>query len=316
MNISNLNQSHPFRQWLLWDVPDTNLTIEGYSRAGDKTFFYIPQLKICLDASLAEGRQGDYVLITHSHSDHIADIEYLASKNGVNIYAPKEMTAVLDNYITARKQLNHSGAYQKALDRSTYTIHGVQENDSFSITHKRSHYTIKVLNCQHAVPCVGYAFEEQRQRLKPALEQKKQEMLEKGEKAAFGKLLASQKKAGIDIYEYYQAPLFVYMGDTHASVYETQDWLWNSPFIMTECTYIFPENLDKADQRKHSHWEQLRPVVLAQPKTTFVLIHFSLRHSDETILQFFEQEKAIYGFDNVRLWLSSKPALSQQGQSS
>lgn len=312
INIPNLQKSHPFRQWLEWKIPNTDLSIEGYSRASDKTFFFIPQLKICLDASLAEGRRGDYVFISHSHSDHIADIEYLSSTEGVQIYAPKVLENILEDYITTRRQLNHSGTYSKELRDQVYTITGLESEVNISLQKKRQLYNIKTLACDHSVPCLGYAFSMQKSRLTPEFEELKNSLAP----ADFGKMMASKKKEGVNPTETYLQPLFVYMGDTHASIFGQYNWLWDYPFIITECTYIYSEDLDKANKRRHSHWEQLRPFVLAQPQTTFIFMHFSLRYADTEIIAFFEQEQEKYGFDNVLLWLSDAPLLNQQGQSS
>ncbi|MGW4474720.1 hypothetical protein ACWENQ_34060 [Nonomuraea sp. NPDC004354] len=64
-----LERGHPFRQWKTWTLPGTRLTLTGYSRANDKTFFHVPELKLALDAGLAEGRQVDTVLLMHTHLD-------------------------------------------------------------------------------------------------------------------------------------------------------------------------------------------------------------------------------------------------------
>src|SRR4051794_35206700 len=87
-----LLDNHPFRQWKTWTIPGTGLTVTGYSRSNDKTFFHLPQLNCCIDAGLCEGRRPDAVLLTHTHHDHAADLEYLASKEpGVDVYAPAEV---------------------------------------------------------------------------------------------------------------------------------------------------------------------------------------------------------------------------------
>lgn len=52
-----LDKGHPFRQWKTWRIPGTGLTLTGYSRANDKTFFHVPELRCGLDAGLAEGRR-------------------------------------------------------------------------------------------------------------------------------------------------------------------------------------------------------------------------------------------------------------------
>jgi hypothetical protein len=44
------------------------------SRANDRTFFHIPELRCSLDAGLREGRQVDTVFLTRTHHDHSKDL--------------------------------------------------------------------------------------------------------------------------------------------------------------------------------------------------------------------------------------------------
>src|SRR3954466_4478260 len=88
---ARLADGPPFRQWKTWAIPGTKLTLTGYSRANDKTFFHIPEMRCCLDAGLCEGRQPEAVFLTHTHADHAKDVDFLASRSaGVDIYAPAE----------------------------------------------------------------------------------------------------------------------------------------------------------------------------------------------------------------------------------
>src|SRR5262249_42554770 len=64
-----LRENHPFRQWKTWTIPGTRLTVVGYSRSNDKTFFHVPELRCCIDAGLCEGRRVDTVFLTHTHHD-------------------------------------------------------------------------------------------------------------------------------------------------------------------------------------------------------------------------------------------------------
>jgi ribonuclease Z len=54
-----------------------------------------------------------------------------------------------------------------------------------------------------------------------------------------------------------------------------------------ECTFLHPDHRQTAWDRKHTHWGDLRPIVEANPQTHFVVTHFSLRYSDEEVLDFF-----------------------------
>lgn len=72
--------------------------------------------------------------------------------------------------------------------------------------------------------------------------------------------------------------------------------IFSCPIIMIECTYLEESFSREAERRGHVVWTFLQPIILRhftsnestpQPTTTFILIHFSLRYSDEEITSFF-----------------------------
>jgi len=82
--------------------------------------------------------------------------------------------------------------------------------------------------------------------------------------------------------------------------------------IFIECTLLEKRDEDKAIERGHVHWEQLKPFVKELQTVKFVLMHWSRRYSDNELIQFFvkqrEQEKETSGgstFQNLVLWLDS-----------
>ena len=75
-----------------------------------------------------------------------------------------------------------------------------------------------------------------------------------------GKELGKLRKEGVQIDEEYNIPLFVYCGDTSASVFEQTPWLFDYPVIITECTFLYPDSdevdlLEKAEKDGHTHWQ-------------------------------------------------------------
>jgi len=86
-------------------------------------------------------------------------------------------------------------------------------------------------------------------------------------------------------------PLFVFLGDTNIKVFETHKEILESPYVIVECTFLEPEHANLSGERDHIHYEELKPIIESNPKTTFILIHFSLRKKDQQILEFFENKK-------------------------
>ncbi|MEU0392176.1 MBL fold metallo-hydrolase [Streptomyces sp. NPDC006208] len=303
-----LEQGHPFRQWKTWRIPGTELTLTGYSRANDKTFFHIPELRCSLDAGLCEGRQVDTVFLTHTHHDHSKDLDHLAAKaSGADIHLPAAAVPYVETFLRASAELNHGAAYDPAL-AGTYRLHGVRDGDEFTFG-RRGHH-VRVVECEHKVPCVGYAFSERRKALLPEYEELRRSLAAEGRGAEFGRIVAQRRKDGAEVEQEVRRPLFAFLGDTHVSVFERNPWLFEYPVVITECTYLDDSERERADRVGHTVWSRLRPVVEAHPQTLFVLTHFSLRHSDQDVLAFFRNEP----LDNVLLWVHPESRLPEQHQ--
>ena len=54
------------------DIGNTNWTVSGNSIAGIRTSFYLPELKVQLDAGHQNFNKTRDIFITHTHADHIA----------------------------------------------------------------------------------------------------------------------------------------------------------------------------------------------------------------------------------------------------
>ncbi|MFC9970300.1 MBL fold metallo-hydrolase [Spirillospora sp. NPDC127200] len=312
-----LERGHPFRQWKTWRIPGTELTLTGYSRANDKTFFHIPELRCCLDAGLCEGRQADTVFLTHTHHDHSKDLDYLASKaSGTDIYLPVQAVPYVESYLRASAELNHGPGFDPALAGS-HRLHGVRQDDEF--TFGRRGHRVRVVECEHKVPCVGYAFSERRKVLRPEFEELRRSLAEEGRGKEFGRAMAQRRKEGTEVDAVVDRPLFAFLGDTHVDVFERNPWLFEYPVVITECTFLDDAEMERANRVGHTVWSRLRPVVEAHPETLFVLIHFSLRYSDREVLEFFrrEREKAEGAWpDNILLWAHPAGRLPEQHQHS
>lgn len=312
-----LDRGHPFRQWKTWEIPGAGVTLTGYSRSNDKTFFDLPQLRCCIDAGLCEGRQPDTIFLTHTHNDHVADIEFMAGKStGVDLYVPAQAAPYVERYIKTRRELNHVAAFDPTL-AGELRLHPVVDDQRISLG-KRGAYEVRVFECIHKVPCVGYAFSRRKTRLLPELVALRKQLEAAGELKAFGKHLGQMRKRGEAIEEVYMEPMFAFVGDSHASVFDRHPWLFDYPVIITECTYLDDNERERANRVGHTVWSQLQPHIVGHPQTTFVLIHFSLRHSDRQVVEFFEQQAQVIdgGLANVVVWANKESHLPEQHQRS
>jgi len=98
----------------------------------------------------------------------------------------------------------------------------------------------------------------------------------------------------------------------------TAERILQCPVIMIECSYLEDSKEQEAVKRGHVWWGGLLPFIVrwAGHGKTWVLVHFSLRYSDEAILGFFEDpntsrvnltDKDPSRPPDVVLWLDAGP---------
>lgn len=299
-----LERGHPFRQWKTWRMPVGGLTLTGYSRANDKTFFHIPELGCALDAGLPEGRRVETVLLTHTHLDHAKDLDFLASRDGgVDIFVPAAALPYVSDYLRASTALNRVAGAGDCGAR----LHGVSAGQDVRFG---ARHVARVFECRHKVPCVGYGVAEIATVLTPEYDALRTSMVDAGRGAEFGRLVAGRRREGAVVDREVRRPLFAFLGDTDPAVFDENPELFDYPVVITECTYLDDALLDRARRVGHTVWSRLKPVVAAHPGTLFVLIHFSLRHGDREVLEFFRGE----GHDNVLPWVHPGSLLPESHQ--
>lgn len=261
---------------------NNRLTLTGFSRAGDATGFFIPEMDMMLDAGIVvTTSKFRRLFVTHSHGDHAFQIPYMYSASSsvpLDIYIPKESLPYFDAYLTSAQLLNDHGE-EKALETCTkrYTLHGVLEKDIIDLDKS---YRVEIFNCHHTVPCVGYAFNEKRKKLKSDYSH------------LTGKEIQEVKKQGIEIMEEVYIPLFAFLGDTTPDVFASGSYsakvlLDQMPVIICECSFLDGE---QSNDKGHTHWSGLKPIIEQHPHITFILIHFSLKHKRKEIEEFFNNQ--------------------------
>ena len=113
----------------------------------------------------------------------------------------------------------------------------------------------RVVDCEHKVPCVGFAFSSVKRAIKPEFEALK----------ADGRLLAAKRREGVEIDHEVATPLFAFLGDTRPDVFARSPWLLDYPVVVTECTFLDDDQLERARRIGHTVWSELRPIVRGEP---------------------------------------------------
>ena len=277
------------------------LTLMGWSVAALRTNFYIKELGIMLDAGLsAPTFTINHLLITHCHSDHVANLPYhLYShkpSDKIKIYVPKGIESHIKDYIESAYLLSsHTFPEQLNIKREElhlynyYELVTVEPGNNISIQIKKVNYGLEIFKCYHPVPCVGYGIYNVRKKLK-----------EEYTKLS-GKEIGELRKNGVEINYDFVNKMFVYLGDTGKEIFEDGEWrrIVEYPAIIIECTFILEDEKEQAIKTQHIHWDDLEPIVDKYNKNTFILIHFSQRYDNSEVKKFFEEKKR----SNVIPWI-------------
>jgi ribonuclease Z len=325
---------------LEWRFPKPyhNLTLTGRSRAAWHTSFVIPQLNLLLDAGLCVNNlRPKHIFLTHGHSDHTLLTPAFAKRSDPpDIYCPAEMKDALDNFINAKTMLNEGGGIWPPKSKSPYLVYKQSSSDSEdeeepeespsraesdqneSTTTTKTHpllkthhihplspgsvttlprlpppqsYTATAFACDHTVPCLGYLFSAITPKLKPEYRS-----------LSGPELRALRQDKGVEITAPVATPVFAFLGDTTASTLASApEWLEQGvKLVITECSFLEEKHRTQAERTMHTIWGDLEPVVRRWPGTVFVLMHFSMRYSDEEIRAFF-RGRDVPG--NVVVWV-------------
>ena len=290
----------------LWDVwydrdplkiPNTDLTLRGFSIAALRTNFYIKELGVMLDGGLSSNFLPDHIFITHTHTDHIANLTFhlfdvkhnIGPENKVNIYVPQEMCSNIERMIQGVLQVNSS----KVVDSSKYCykLHPVSPSTILELTIKNRKFKIEIIKCYHGIPCVGFGFIEIKSKLKEQY------------RILTSKEISELKKQGIEITEQVELPSLCFLGDTSKEILNDKT-IEKYKTIMIECTFIYDDHIDEADEKKHMHWSSLKPYVESHPNNTFILYHFSRRYKKTDISTFFDKYMTENKVTNIIPWIN------------
>ncbi|KAK4106315.1 hypothetical protein N658DRAFT_460765 [Parathielavia hyrcaniae] len=183
----------------------------------------------------------------------------------------------------------------------THTTHPLQPGDTVALRRlpPPQSYTATAFACDHTVPCLGYLFSAVTHKLKPEYRS-----------LPGPRLRALREEEGVAITAPVSTPVFAFLGDTTAVTLASSGsaaagWLEQGvKVVITECSFLLEEHRAQAERTRHTLWADLEPVVRRWPGTVFVLMHFSMRYSDEEVRRFFVEREDLPG--NVVVWVDDE----------
>ena len=281
-------------------IPGTQWTLSGYSRSAYRSGFYVNGLNIMLDGGPQSFKKPDNIFITHTHGDHIAELPFTMiqdvsdDSSKISIYCPVEASKELRNYIMQLHNTNTLTDTSQSTD-SYYNMIGVSSSyNSFRLILNNQPILVEIVGADHSIPTVVYGFSVIKDKLNPMYQ------------GISGKELGQLKKQGTLITIEHIEKKFCYVLDTSILIFEQSPFLLEYPVIIVECTFIYDDELEHANQKKHIHWKQLLPYIQAHKEILFILTHFSLRYKDSEIKTFFDDVKQTLNIQNIHPWLTDQ----------
>ena len=244
------------------------IPIEGVSIAGHESFYKLPTFKTLLEFGRAPEDVVGYatVSVSHGHLDHMAGLAHYASRRRLaelpraRVLVPAEAAPDVSCWVEACQRL----------ERIDYDLEIVPASPGDRLR-LRNDLELTVLPGRHRVPTVGYLFSEVRHKLRDELVGKE------------GSAIAALRAAGAEVTRAEQIPLLAYPGDCSAEIFEVCPELFTSRVLLLECSFLLPEDRDRAREYGHIHLDDIVGNAERFENEAVVLTHFSQRYSTPEI---------------------------------
>mmetsp|Transcript_717 Transcript_717/g.1041 ORF Transcript_717/g.1041 Transcript_717/m.1041 type:complete len:313 (-) Transcript_717:46-984(-) len=299
-----INKGKRAQESLIWQVPKSikgpaNFIFWGNSRACQRTSFYCVNLDAQLDCGFRPHPAfASHVFVTHCHGDHSGTLMHSISRRiNPHFYLPKSS---VDSAMNMIKAYEHYKLNEPTMDLlPTCRPHGIEIGDKMKLEGKRDIF-LEAFFCDHSVPCLGYGFYRKKTKLRAEYV------------GMEGKEIGKLRKEGKEVNEIVDEPLFVFLGDTTAAIWDVCPNVLKYPLIFVECTFLgtLDGDRERAAKTKHMFWDDLKPIIEKEKNTLFVLIHFSLRYSVSEILDFFQKQN----LENVIPWVPSENCVFEENE--
>lgn len=239
-----------------------DLRIEGWSRAGDETWFRVHPPGLALDtgrgALQLAGAQD--VFLSHGHLDHALGLPYVLSQRSLHrllhtrVFCPAAVAEDLHHLVSAAERLERA--------HYRYDIIPLEPGDRVEVGRGLAMQAFAV---DHVVPTLGYHLIRSRRRLA----------------ADYAGLppaeLIALRRQGVETSELLEEDWLTYCGDTGPGVFDLEPRLFDSKVLLMECTFLGEEHRDKGERFKHLHLGDIAARADRFHNQAVVLHHLSRR---------------------------------------
>jgi ribonuclease Z len=240
------------------------LSLEGWSRAGDETWFRVhpPGLAIDTGRGALQLAGAADVFVSHGHLDHALGLPFVLSQRSLHrgastrVFCPREIASPLADLVAAAERLEGVGY--------TWELVPLAAGDRAEVGRD---FLLEPFATDHVVPTLGVHLIRRKRRLAPHLA------------GVPGPELAAMRARGEEPSEVVEELAFSYAGDTGPGVFEREPRLFTTPVLLLECTFLRDEHRRRGDRYKHLHITDLAERAASFRNQAVVLHHLSRRHS-------------------------------------
>ena len=241
------------------------MSIEGYSVAGEETWFRIhpPGLAFDVGRGVATQAGSRDLFVSHGHLDHALGVPYVLSQRTLHhqaptrVFCPRPVAGLLGEFIAAGERLEGVEYH--------YQIVGLAPGDRVEVGRDLA---IEAFATDHVVPSLGFHLMRRRRRLREEF------------RTLAGAELARLRSESVEIDRECEEIWLSYCGDTGPEVWKLAPRLAQSRLLMIECTFLGEEVRQHGSAYKHLHFDDLveHEAELAAHEA-ILLHHLSRRHS-------------------------------------
>jgi len=247
-----------------------DLGLEGWSRAGDESWFRVHPPGLALDAG--RGAQelagaGD-LFLTHGHLDHALGVPFVLSQRSLHrldatrVFCPAPAVEDLRALIEAAARLEEL--------RYAYSLRGLASGERVEVGRDLA---IEAFAVDHGVAALGYHLVRRRRRLAAEL------------RGLPGAEVAQRRRRGETVDEELEELWLTYPGDTGPGVFALEPRLFESRLLLIECTFLAEEHRERGAAYRHLHLEDLVERQESFRNEAVVLVHLSRRHRPAELLR-------------------------------